>query len=464
MNFAQSFILSYVFFLHVNNICCEHGEDSWLEPDAWTLEQLNDVSSCKCQLDSSDASQIHPIPEKVSTDEVAFVYFKKLISVLFDRKHLMFDASLQRYERSMSFSLQLSQLEKLERLQDPRDLDNVLMEIFENTRHVPNSFNQCASPTSEAAGFVELIADILRDVWHLTQTSEIRFLLIVLIVVLCGWLLNKRFRIGLLALLGGGLFVFGYLHTYLECNRELEVNEMLEVLNRNKLSQGEEEKSHFFEYIKGFLPFSKSESIDNKDLLRKSTKISLGFCRPDHVLIMYFNDIFLKYLEVLLEQCTKTLTSLRENLSFPSYIVASIFLISIIGFVIKLTFQYILSPAVWSNILHSGSDKHRTHRYSNNAALVQGSANTGGDQISGENLKLLLNAINTAPLRQLPMNAVSGVQEVKECIEAPQSCEDVKPIIIQKKNPPTSQDNNNMQKEQAGKTFLNVTLEDMADE
>lgn len=43
---------------------------------------------------------------------------------------------------------------------------------------------------------------------------------------------------------------------------------MLEVLNRNKLSQGEEEKSHFFEYIKGFLPFSKSESIDNKDLLR----------------------------------------------------------------------------------------------------------------------------------------------------------------------------------------------------
>lgn len=73
----------------------------------------------------------------------------------------------------MSFSLQLSQLEKLERLQDPRDLDNVLMEIFENTRHVPNSFNQCASPTSEAAGFVELIADILRDVWHLTQTSEV---------------------------------------------------------------------------------------------------------------------------------------------------------------------------------------------------------------------------------------------------------------------------------------------------
>lgn len=59
---------------------------------------------------------------------------------------------------------------------------------------------------------------------------QIRFLLIVLIVVLCGWLLNKRFRIGLLALLGGGLFVFGYLHTYLECNRVRRCIEMV-ILN-----------------------------------------------------------------------------------------------------------------------------------------------------------------------------------------------------------------------------------------
>ncbi|XP_073819130.1 uncharacterized protein [Musca autumnalis] len=444
------FIIVYISLSHINNICCQNEEDLWLEPDAWTLDQLND--GCKCSSDFTDKSHINTIPDKVSTDEVALVYYRKLISLLFDRKDLKFDDSLQRYERSVTFSLQTSQLEKLERLKDPRDLDNVIMEIFENSRNVPNTYGHCHTSNNAATGF-ELIADIFRDTLQLIQTSEIRFLLIVMVVALSGWILNKRYRIGLLALLGGGLFAFGYLHTYLECNRELEVNEMIEILDRNKEPMNQEMQSGFFGYLKGL--FSKSKNIEERELLKKSTKISLGFCRPDHVLIRYFNDIFLKYLEVLLEQCTKTLTSLQANLSFPSYIIASFFLISIIGFVIKLTFQHILSPAVWSNVMRSKSD---SHHHNQGAPLTQGSGNSSGDHISGENLKLLLNAINVAPLRQqLQMNVVSGVEEVRECIEAPPSNSDDGCDI---KSSSKCKDNNNTQNNKVDKSVSNVILED----
>lgn len=50
---------------------------------------------------------------------------------------------------------------------------------------------------------------------------------------------------------------------------------------------------------------------------------------------------------------------------------------------------------------------------------------TGGDRVSGENLKLLLNVINATSLTQIqqqqkpPQAAVSGVQELLEPLEAP---------------------------------------------
>lgn len=47
---------------------------------------------------------------------------------------------------------------------------------------------------------------------------------------------------------------------------------------------------------------------------RKSSKLNLPFCRPDHVFIMYTSDIFLKQIEMLLEKTTQTLSSLSSKL------------------------------------------------------------------------------------------------------------------------------------------------------
>lgn len=129
---------------------------------------------------------------------------------------------------------------------------------------------------------------------------------------------------------------------------------------------------------------------------------------------MYFNDIFLKYLQVLLEQCTVTLTKLKEGLPFPFNYFAAFMLICIIGYILKLTFKYILSPSAWGHLLH------RNHYHpAQQAALTNADAKSHHeDRISGENLKLLLNVISATPQRiQLPP-VVSGVEELKEAIEA----------------------------------------------
>lgn len=46
---------------------------------------------------------------------------------------------------------------------------------------------------------------------------------------------------------------------------------------------------------------------------RKSQQLKLRFCRPDHVFIMYVNDLFLKQLEFLIEKCTATVSKLTSK-------------------------------------------------------------------------------------------------------------------------------------------------------
>lgn len=159
---------------------------------------------------------------------------------------------------------------------------------------------------------------------------------------------------------------------------------------------------------------------------------------------MYFNDIFLKYLEVLLEQCSSTLTKLNGSLGFPYNIFSGVLLICIICYILKLTFKYILSPSAW--FVHKNSNGPQKTHFPN----TQSSHHE--DRISGENLKLLLNAIN-APSYQnaAPIAAVSGVEEVKEAIDCP------------KKSTP-SKDESNMPKKLQNNNSKSNLLDENADD
>lgn len=193
-------------------------------------------------------------------------------------------------------------------------------------------------------------------------------------------------------------------------------------------------------------------------IYRQSAKLSLGFCRPDHVLIMYFNDIFLKYLQVLLEQCTVTLAVLNASLGFPYNMMSGFLLVCLISYILKLTFKYILSPSAWAQFMHRKPLYH-TDILNANAAEIN------HDRISGDNLKLLLNAINATPQRtgvpqnQSSVSAVSGVEELSEAIEPPPK--NISPQLV--KNTVAKKQNNNVNEISLDKT-KDVCLEDLFDD
>ncbi|TMW51614.1 hypothetical protein DOY81_003264 [Sarcophaga bullata] len=400
----------------------DNGEDSWMDPDAWTRDYLSSNSlpsllgkCCKCSEDTAASAKDEKSDagvQKSAEDVATIIYLKKLITMLFNRKYLKYESKLQLYERTLTFTLYSSQLEKLEQLNDPRDLDNILTSIFENVR-VPNKYcdGQRLHTEDESSDFISSMFQLLYKVLQLTKMSEIRFLLVVTAVILIIYVINNRLNVGFLTLICGSIFIYGYLHTYLECNREMEINEMFELSKQSKGEQEINKGSRFINFVKGFFSSGETQDLEYQQL-KNSAKLSLGVCRPDHVFIMYFNDIFLKYLQVLLEQCSATLTTLNGSLSFPYNIISGVLLICIICYILKLTFKYILSPSAW--FVHKNPNGPQITHLPN----TQSSYNE--DRISGENLKLLLNAIN-APSYQnaAPITAVSGVEEVKEAIDCP---------------------------------------------
>lgn len=170
---------------------------------------------------------------------------------------------------------------------------------------------------------------------------------------------------------------------------------------------------------------------------------------------MYFNDIFIKYLQVLIEQFTTTLTKLNGDLGFPYNILSGFLLVILIGYILKLVFKYLLSPGAWVHFMH-----RKQSDYMPQQASIKNSTNSNDDRLSGDNLKLLLNAITATPQRNV-IAAVSGVEEVREALEAPpinKSPQEEKNIPKKKQNI-----NNNSNDNSLGE-MTDITLEDLPDE
>lgn len=213
---------------------------------------------------------------------------------------------------------------------------------------------------------------------------------------------------------------------------------MLEVIDSQQDPLSYNEMS-WLARLKSFV-YSESATEKRKEMLKKSSKISLSYCLPDQVFLMYMNDLFFKQLELLLEKVTHTMTRLSSkfqfykilisnlksnqfliaNLGWPYCYIAPLFLVVLVGYIIKLTFKYVISPKAWATLLH-----HSSSPPASNATIhAIASKEPAVDCISGENLKMLLDmkmmtlaGVQQQQLKQLP--GVSGVQEVMEPLEAP---------------------------------------------
>ncbi|XP_015037279.1 uncharacterized protein [Drosophila pseudoobscura] len=242
--------------------------------------------------------------------------------------------------------------------------------------------------------------------------------------------------------------------------QKLEVDAMLDVINSHQEPLSYDEMS-WMQRLRNFVVRPSAEA-EQRERLRKSSKLNRTYCLPDHVFIMYINDLFLKQLELLLEKVSQTMTKLTSGLSFPYNLIAPIFLVALVGYIIKLTFKYVISPRAWGTLLHTRPGHTDTPTMLQSQASIAG-RETVGDCISGENLKMLLNVIGDTQKsvkQQLP--AVSGVQELMGPLEAP-SAEDKKPKLDVSNNSSSSSDSKShsrSQTEEDGFTVVDDHEED----
>ncbi|KAH8295466.1 hypothetical protein KR018_011494 [Drosophila ironensis] len=419
-----------------NSVCCESSGEQWADSHSdWSdlaMDFGRQEESCPCPArpDSSPAAV---------EDALAMTYFKKFANLLFQRKRLQFDAASEVYKRSLLFSVLPSQLDELESVRDPRDLDILLTNILDSAEPAPlfNGDFGC-SYTHQSQGVLSLITDIAKDVVELAKLSQVKlvapflgnkslfnvsllpqvqFLLFAASALSLGYFVHKRYGFRFITIAIGGCFMIGYFYTYLECNRKLEVESMLEVLDSHQEPQSYDQMS-WFARLQQYVT-SESALAKKKEMLKKSSKINLTYCLPDQVFLIYMNDLFVKQLELLLERVTHSISRLTSTLGFPYCYIAPIFLVALVAYLIKLTFKYVISPRAWA----SGINRTPAPVAPKATTAALESREAAGDCLSGENLKMLLNVITATSSQNQQarpaLPAVSGVQELMEPLEAP---------------------------------------------
>ncbi|XP_017480830.1 PREDICTED: uncharacterized protein LOC108370086 isoform X1 [Rhagoletis zephyria] len=433
---AHGLCFYIILFCIVSNrhaVLCTHEEDSWIEPDAWGREQSLRNSHQKNDLENGESTSDSKcnviIGSSHSTDTVTLMYYKRLIAYLFNNDSLKYDKETGKYSRAIILTVLPGQLERLTSLNDPRDLDSVLTQILTKARE-PNQDDcyYCNGRSGYGSmGIFDLIWDIIKDVAQLLKASEVQFLLGAAGLVMIGWYCHRKYNIGIISMIIGAVICFGYFHTYLECNRKLEAERLLEMLARHE-QQEPSEPSWYRSIVNFFTSSEQREKQAKKEYIKQSSQLNLGFCRPDHVFLMYANDLFLKQLGFLMDKCAETMEVLKDNLTFPFNYLASVLLVVLIGYIVKLTFKYILSPRAWAGVWQAPQIGIRTPHHN---GLPTGTAHHE-DRLSGENLRMLLNAISggtttsnkitisnttvTAPLTESP-ETTSGVQEILLSLE-----------------------------------------------
>ncbi|KAI9584421.1 uncharacterized protein LOC119634783 isoform X1 [Glossina fuscipes] len=369
---------------------------NWVGHDAWSKKGMSDHSSCTNNNAKSSTSN--------SDDIACLLYFKKLIALVFARQQFTYNSLLKHYERGMHIRIGQSQLELLEKSKDCRDLDKIITQLFE--KNYISSYCGRQFETNECSYFRKLIIKSFRDLGVILKNFEVRFLLIFLLIMICGWFVSRRWKVGYFCLIFAGIFLYGFLHTYLECNREIEVNNALEYMERQQKRMG---ANSWMTWVKSWFisqDYAYEERVEN---LKKSSQLNLSFCRPDHVLVRYINDLFMKYIEGLLDKSVLSLRTLLKVMPFPYNLLVAPMFLYVLVYLLKLTFKYILSPSVSKSLSGSNQTSNQIQQ----------------DRISGENLKILLSIcsrhtksdIKASKTVYAQTDAVSGVQEIRELIE-----------------------------------------------
>lgn len=366
-------------------IACEGGQDdgsAWVAPDAWS-RATKDNPPAVVRTPSPTKSTSHGQAGKAEKDfELAKLYYAKLLRFIFLRKRMRHDPFTDSYSRPIIFRVSAKQLEVLENSNDPRDWDNILSEILPNSELPEQTFKN-----EIIEDIVTLLRGLLMDAF---VSTEIRFALLFLLFLLAIIYLKNRYKYGVIAIILVGAFSLGLINAYYECNKELEISRFVEGLSQEEDPCANIEQSSFSWFI-----FRQTNTkAQCVEYLKKKHTFQLPYCRPDVVILQYFNGIFFDQMFVFAEKSSDIFRLCFDKLSFPyNYIAILVFGFSLPQFV-KLIFKYIVAPLIWAQWNHPKSSGKQT---------------TTGDQLSGENLKLFLEGMKHKEQTQSDLSKITHV-------------------------------------------------------
>ncbi|KAL5285064.1 hypothetical protein ACFFRR_007043 [Megaselia abdita] len=361
----------------------------WVEPDAFSRRkppslkstitsstEISDNGECDCPACEVNAEVQDCLKPE---DDIASVLYKRLVSSLIVKDNVP-------GKRVFSLSVTEKHLKMLESSNDIRDWDGVMSDIIASLERIDLKkgfiYKDCGSNEGFSV-FSWFTLFNLSSVGTFLSTSEVQFTLIVILFISLGIFLHKKFKWGMIVMFLVIMFSCGYFYTYYECNRQLEVDELVNIMH-NEHNPCEEPKET--SYFKSFFRMFSNQKEECRLYLRKKHQIKLTFCRPDDVLIKYLNKIMFDQFQAWMKGGIGSFRSFASEIPFPYNIVAMVTVPFFFFAILKLIFQYIISPSNWFSYYQHHTQPQQPQPVTSRVEMI-------GGGISQEDFRAVLNTI-----------------------------------------------------------------------
>lgn len=259
-------LVIFVITLSVVSTVCdgEVTKNEWVQPDAFsrqkskqtiTSSSINDLQLIE-SVEECDACPVCPeftvepespqICMKPEDEDIATVLYKRLVTSLIIKDNVPSKSST----KILKLTVTEKQLRILKSSTNIRDWDGVMSEIIASLHRIDPETNY----VYRAQGYWVFDNLNLSYVASFLSMSEVRFTLGIILCLLLGVYLRKKYRWGIIYMFFVALFSFGYLYTYYECNRQLEVDDLVNMMQTqyNPCQEVEKPQSYFTSLFKIF--------------------------------------------------------------------------------------------------------------------------------------------------------------------------------------------------------------------
>lgn len=242
----------------VSTVC--NGEvikKEWVQPDAFSRQKsivkqtitsssntepiIAECPACPELIEERPSRHICMKPE----DDISTVLYKRLVSSLIINDNVP--------SKSTTKILKLTVTEKhlriLKSSTNIRDWDGVISEIIASLHRIDPDTNRVYKSDS----YWIFNNFNLSSVASFLSMSEVRFTLGIILCLFLGYYFHKKYRWGIVWMFCLALFSSGYLYTYYECNRQLEVDDMVNMMHtQHNPCEDIEPKTYFASFWRMF--------------------------------------------------------------------------------------------------------------------------------------------------------------------------------------------------------------------